>query len=120
FRSGHDRCNPAALDVQPHVGSYHHAVVGHYQSRLTPEPAHSSPSRTSARAPAPAAASSSATYPSGECDIPLGLRTNNIADGTWPASTPASWPAPVASTVAPGSIWLIRWLRAASKWTVSL
>ena len=53
---------------------------------------------TSASASAPRLQSAISAYSSGECDTPVGLRTNSIAVGTCADSIPASCPAPVGST----------------------
>src|SRR6201989_2403561 len=53
---------------------------------------------TSASASAPVRQSAISAYSSGECDTPVGLRTNNIAVGTLAERIPASWPAAVGST----------------------
>ena len=50
---------------------------------------------TSASASAPRLQSAISAYSSGECDTPVGLRTNSIAVGTFSDSTPASCPAAV-------------------------
>ena len=44
----------------------------------------------SARATAPISASASSTCSSGECETPVGLRTNNMAVGITELRTPAS------------------------------
>jgi hypothetical protein len=53
---------------------------------------------TSANATAPALQSDASANSVGECDTPVGLRTNSIAVGTTGDRMPASWPAWVGST----------------------
>ncbi len=57
-----------------------------------------SSSSTAASAATPASQSARSACSAGEWDTPVGLRTKSMAVGSLAASTPASWPAPVAST----------------------
>src|SRR5207248_2509896 len=85
--------------------------------RVVPGHRHANSPSTVARASTPAAQSTSLADSSGAWEIPVGLRTNSIAVGTCPASTPASCPAPVGSTGTPPSSAAIRSRRPAWKST---
>src|SRR6266851_3527565 len=56
------------------------------------------PGQGEARARTPASQSARSACSAGECETPVGLRTNSMAVGTRAASTPASCPAPVGRT----------------------
>src|SRR4029077_10498649 len=98
---GIDRGDPAVADAEQDA-------VGWSFSGIAAEPGMFTPPRvchgvtqsamTSAKATAPALQSRDSANSVGECDTPVGLRTNNIAVGTTADRIPASCPAWVGST----------------------
>ena len=83
-----------ALAGEP--GQVGEPATGHGGARGHGRPARSSRTRASACTPASQSACSACS--AGECETPVGLRTNSMAVGIRAARIPASCPAPVGST----------------------
>ena len=91
---GSDRRDPAVVDGdRAPVGDGVAAQPGVFTPPVARGHRETQSAITSASASAPTLQSAISAYSSGECETPVGLRTNSIAVGTFADRMPASWPA---------------------------